>query len=89
MKEAVNNYLPHPFEEAEEENSLICCREDFGWVLGIVFTQARETLAEGLQEATPPPSPKNSSIAHEGCPTCAQLHSRATSAGIPPSPTVL
>lgn len=89
MKEAVNNYLPYPFEEAEEDDSLICCREHFGWVLEITFTQARETLAEGLQEATPPPSPKSSSVAHEGHPTCAQLHSTTTSAGIPPSSTAL
>lgn len=64
MKAAVNNYLPHPSEAAGEESSLICCRRS-GWVLGITFTQAHETLAEGLQEATAPPIPRSSS---EGCP---------------------
>lgn len=88
MKDAVNNYLPYPFQEAEKENSLIYCREGFGWVRGITFIQARETLAEGLWGATSPPSPKSSPAAPAGCPTCVQLHPRATSAGIPPSPMV-
>jgi len=72
-----------PSEEAEEENSLICCREYFAWVLGITLTQAH--LAKGLQQAAPPPSPESSSAAHEGHPTCALLHPRTTSAGIPPT----
>lgn len=79
MKEVVNNYLPHPFEEAEEDDSIICCREDSGWALKILtFTQAHQNLAEGLQEAPPP------SVAQDGCPTCAHLHSWVTS----PSPAV-
>lgn len=84
----MSNHLPYTFEEAEEANSLICCR-DFGWVHAVTFTQAHETLEEGLQDGILPPSPKSSSVAREGGPTCAQLHSRATSAGIPSSPAVL
>lgn len=85
----MNNYLPHPFEEAEEENSLICCREDFGWILGITFTPARETLRRRS------PGSYTTSVTKEQL-SCSFRMShvspalpRSTSAGIPPSPMVL
>lgn len=59
MKVVVNNYSPHPLEEAEEK-SLICCR-DSDLLLGATSTPAHETLAGCLQEDASPPAPSSSS----------------------------
>lgn len=59
MKVVVNNYLPHPLEEAEEK-SLICCR-DSDLLLGATSVPAHESLAGCLQESASPPAPSSSS----------------------------